>query len=166
MLAEDPKVPASYRTLLGSLRDDNDTMSAAALWHTLPPTVRSRMSHLGRCLGAGSVKQVNLCRMHAHDVICRPVPPEMGTQIAAAQAGGQPGSTDTEAETFAVAVLRRRVEDEALASLGALDTSKDLAPVAKRLGRLVYGEFNLFAEGEALTEFASTSIGMRELLSC
>jgi len=58
----------------------------------------------------------------------------------------------------AVAVLRQHVEEEALASLEALSFSNELAPVAKRLGRLVYGEFSLFAEGEALIEFATTSI--------
>ncbi len=35
--------------------------------------------------------------------------------------------------------------------------------VATRLGRLVYGEFNLFEEGEALEEFALTSIGRHPL---
>ena len=147
-------------------------MSPAALWHTLPHTVRTRMSHLGRCLGAGSVKQVNLGRF-----------------------GDRPD------ESVAVAVLRRRVQDEALASLSALEVSEDLSAVASRLGQLVYGElrlrllatschtmldqaatpcpcaqaatlcvprlqpyvcpgeFNLFAEGEALSFFANTSIG-------
>ena len=88
MIAEDARVPASYRKLLGSLRDENETMSAAALWHTLPHTVRTRMSHLGHCLGAGSVKQVNLGRF-----------------------------SDRPDEPVAVAVLRRRVQAEALASL-------------------------------------------------
>jgi hypothetical protein len=111
MIAEDARVPASYRKLLGSLRDENETMSAAALWHTLPHTVRTRMSHLGRCLGTGSVKQVNLGRF-----------------------GDRPD------EPVAVAVLRRRVQDEALASLSALEVSEDLAAVASRLGQLVYGE--------------------------
>ena len=44
MIAEDARVPASYRKLLGSLRDENETMSAAALWHTLPHTVWVRVS--------------------------------------------------------------------------------------------------------------------------
>ena len=114
MIAEDARVPASYRKLLGSLRDENETMSAAALWHTLPHTVRTRMSHLGRCLGAGSVKQVNLGRF-----------------------GDRPD------ESVAVAVLRRRVQDEALASLSALEVSEDLSAVASRLGQLVYGELRL-----------------------
>ena len=40
-----------------------------------------------------------------------------------------------------------------------LQSSAELEAVSKRLGRLVYGEFNLFAEGEALDSFAMTSIG-------
>ena len=91
-------------------------MSPAALWHTLPHTVRTRMSHLGRCLGAGSVKQVNLGRF-----------------------GDRPD------ESVAVAVLRRRVQDEALASLSALEVSEDLSAVASRLGQLVYGKLRFLA---------------------
>lgn len=68
-------------------------------------------------------------------------------------------STGEESPPVAVAVLRRNVEDEALASLTALEASAELAPVAPRLGQLVYGEFNLFEEGEALKEFATTTIG-------
>jgi len=63
----------------------------------------------------------------------------------------------------AVAVLRKGVEEEALASLTALEASEDLQPVASRLGRMVYGEFNLFSEGEALGEFALTSIAANPL---
>jgi hypothetical protein len=63
-------------------------------------------------------------------------------------------------EECALAVLRKRVEDEALASLTALQASPELEPIAARLGRLVYREFNLYEEGEALEEFAQTSIGM------
>jgi hypothetical protein len=63
-------------------------------------------------------------------------------------------------EDCALAVLRKRVEDEALASLTALQASPELEPIATRLGRLVYREFNLYEEGEALEEFAHTSIGM------
>jgi len=59
----------------------------------------------------------------------------------------------------AVCVLRKNVEDEALSSLNALEASQELGVVAKRLGRLVFGEFNLFSEGEALGDFASTRIG-------
>jgi predicted unusual protein kinase regulating ubiquinone biosynthesis (AarF/ABC1/UbiB family) len=59
----------------------------------------------------------------------------------------------------AVAVLRANVEEEALASLNALQSSEEIGVVAQRLGRLVYGEFNLFGEGEALAEFASTRVG-------
>ena len=57
------------------------------------------MSHLGRCLGTGSVKQVNLGRFD-----------------------------DRPDEPVAVAVLRRRVQDEALASLSALEVSEDPNP--------------------------------------
>lgn len=63
----------------------------------------------------------------------------------------------------AVCVLRRNVEDEALSSLNAMEASRELGIVAKRLGRLVYGEFNLFGEGEALGEFAQTRIGKHPL---
>lgn len=63
---------------------------------------------------------------------------------------------------YAVAVLRRHVEEEALSSLDALSNAEDVAIVAKRLGRLVFGEFNLFSEGEALEEFSTTPIGMHD----
>merc|ERR1712048_696127 len=63
---------------------------------------------------------------------------------------------------YAVAVLRSDVEDEALASLSALEAAPELAPVASRLKHLVYGEFNLFAEGEALGDFAATEIGRND----
>jgi len=64
---------------------------------------------------------------------------------------------------MAVVVLRNGVEDEALSSIGAMETSNELGPVARQLGRLVYGEFNLFGEGEVLEEFANTPIGTHPL---
>ena len=132
VICEDPRCPDNYRRLLGSLRDTNDPMSPLELWHVLPPTVRASITHLGVCLGVGSVKQVNKAKM------------KNGKEAA-------------------VAVLRKRVEDEALASLGALSASDELEPVATRLGRLVYGEFNLFGEGEVLEEFSLTNIGKHPL---
>jgi len=132
VLAEDPKVPMSYRRLLGSLRDSNEPMSVAAFWHAIPRSLRRRITKLGPCLGVGSVKQVHKA-MFDDGSVC------------------------------AVAVLRANVEEEALASLTALEVSEDVGVVSKRLGRLVYGEFNLFGEGEALAEFASTKIGRHRL---
>jgi len=64
---------------------------------------------------------------------------------------------------FAVGILREGVEDEALSSISALETSKEIGPVATRLGRLVFGEFDLFQEGEALRDFAKTPIGTHAL---
>ena len=132
VLAEDPKVPMSYRKLLGSLRDSNEPMSVTAFWHTIPKSLRKRIVKLGPCLGVGSVKQVHRAMF------------DDGSERA-------------------VAVLRANVEEEALASLTALEVSEEVGVVAQRLGRLVYGEFNLFAEGEALAEFASTKIGRHKL---
>jgi len=132
VLAEDPKVPISYRRLLGSLRDSNEPMSVAAFWHAVPKTLRSRIKKLGPCLGVGSVKQVHRALFD-------------------------------DGKEYAVAVLRANVEEEALASLNALESSQDVGVVAQRLGRLVYGEFNLFSEGEALADFASTKVGMHAL---
>ena len=62
MLAEDPEIPSDYRELLGSLRDDNEPMSAVEFWAAIPPTVRCGITSLGRCLGTGSVKQVHAAR--------------------------------------------------------------------------------------------------------
>ena len=66
---------------------------------------------------------------------------------------------------YAVAVLRRNVEEEALSSLDALTNAEDVAIVAKRLGRLVFGEFNLFSEGEALEEVCFQFISLHLSLS-
>ena len=60
---------------------------------------------------------------------------------------------------YAVAVLRRNVEEEALSSLDALTNAEDVAIVAKRLGRLVFGEFNLFSEGEATSQSPEARVG-------
>ena len=144
VIAEDPRVPEPYCTLLGTLRDDNTPMSMVSFYHNLPTAVRARLSHLGGCLGTGSVKQVHKARFRSGMLL---------RSVGAKEGEGGPTAT------VAVAVLRRNVEDEALASLSALQASPDLGPVAPRLGQLVYGEFNLFEEGEALKEFATTSIG-------
>ena len=53
MLAEDPEIPSDYRELLGSLRDENEPMSAAEFWAAIPSTVRDGITSLGRCLGTG-----------------------------------------------------------------------------------------------------------------
>jgi len=111
-------------------------MGANTFWHSLPLTVRTQIEALGAILGTGSVKQVN-------------------------RAMFKDGKGNT--EQVAVAILRRRVQDEALASLSALEASEDMAAVANRLGRMVYGEFDLFTEGEALLGFANTAIGKHEL---
>ena len=148
VIAEDPRVPEPYSSLLGELREDNTPMSLATFYHNLPTAIRARLSHLGRCLGTGSVKQVHAARFRNDG---------LSSLLGKSSQGG---ASDKE---VAVAVLRRNVEDEALASLSALEASVDLAPVAPRLGQLVYGEFNLFAEGEALKEFAVTAIGMHDL---
>jgi hypothetical protein len=79
---------------------------------------------------------------------------EGGTSLNRSGSGGL-----CEPQVVAVAALRMFVEDEALSSLDALSASEELEPIATQLGRLVYGEFNLFAEGEALESFALTSIG-------
>ena len=131
-------------------------MSLATFYHNLPTAIRARLSHLGRCLGTGSVKQVHAARFKDGGLLGKQqqlLQRQQDTQEAAASSG------DAFSAPVAVAVLRRNVEDEALASLTALAASADLAPVAPRLGQLVYGEFNLFEEGEALKEFAATSIG-------
>lgn len=47
-----------------------------------------------------------------------------------------------------------------LCSMGFLE---EIGPVATRLGRLVFGEFDLFQEGEALKDFAKTPIGTHAL---
>ena len=75
-------------------------MSPVQFWHGLPSGVRATVTHLGRCLGTGSVKQVHVARF---------VPVESGN-----------------APEAAVAILRKHVEDEALASLGAMETSSEL----------------------------------------
>jgi hypothetical protein len=64
---------------------------------------------------------------------------------------------------WAIAILRRGVENEALASIDALEASEELGPVASRLGRLMFNEFNLFGEGETLEEFSTTRIGTHRL---
>eukprot|EP00658_Telonema_sp_P-2_P069958 TRINITY_DN5953_c0_g1_i1.p1 TRINITY_DN5953_c0_g1~~TRINITY_DN5953_c0_g1_i1.p1 ORF type:complete len:467 (+),score=102.24 TRINITY_DN5953_c0_g1_i1:1277-2677(+) len=133
MIAEDPRVPKEYRQMLGDLRENNTAMSRAAFWQRLPVQLRAEIKQLGEPLGTGSVKQVQKVRFRPDSQISH--------------------------QECAVAVLRKHVEDEAMASLAALQATPDLAPIAKKLGRLVYGEFNLFEEGEALEEFALTSIG-------
>lgn len=144
MIAEDPKVPPNYRSLLGSLRDDNEAMSAPEFWHSLPTSLRARLRGLGPILGTGSVKQVH--------------------RVEFTEGTKQPLVQQQQQQQFAIAALRKRVEDEALASLDALAASEDLQTIASRLGRLVYGEFNLFNEGETLQDFATTSIGQHPLL--
>lgn len=52
-----------------------------------------------------------------------------------------------------------KVEDEALSSLQALMLSSELSSIASRLARVVYGEFSLFMEGEALKDMSKTPIG-------
>jgi predicted unusual protein kinase regulating ubiquinone biosynthesis (AarF/ABC1/UbiB family) len=141
MIAEDPRVPLHYRTMLGSLRDDNEKMGVAEMWHSVPQTVRKRIALLGRCLGVGSVKQVQLAQMEKSADDKHP----------------------EQKNTVAVGVLRRGVEEEALATLSALEASEDLQPVVQRLGSMVYGEFSLFNEGQALQEFAQTSITQNPL---
>lgn len=138
MLAEHPKMPKEYRILLGSLRDSNEPMSPGMFWRQIPPAIRKKITHLGPRLGTGSVKQVHLARYTN-------------------------SKNKSEILECAVACLRSGVEDEALASIDALQTSEELGPVAKRLGRLIYGEFNLFDEGEALLQFAETPIGTHKL---
>jgi len=134
MLAEHPKMPSDYQLLLGSLRDENEPMPTAQFWRQIPSSVRSTILELGKCLGTGSVKQANIARFQ-----------------------------NERQDEYAVVVLRARVEDEALSSISALETSDELGPVATRLGRLVYGEFNLHLEGEVLEEFAATRIGQHPL---
>ena len=110
----------------------NDPMSPAEFWSRIPPTVRGHITHLGRCLGTGSVKQVHVARFD-------------------------------DGKEWAIAILRRGVENEALASIDALEASEELGPVASRLGRLMFNEFNLFGEGETLEEFSTTRIGTHRL---
>jgi hypothetical protein len=146
MIAEDPRVPQHYRTLLGDLRDNNEPMGLVEMWHRLPGTVRERVAYLGRCLGTGSVKQVNMAILESEKT-----PPLL-------LSSSSKEDTNKNSKLVAVAVLRRGVEEEALASLSALEASKDMQPVTKKLGRMVYGEFDLFQEGEALQDFSQTSI--------
>eukprot|EP00808_Paulinella_micropora_P024271 g81544.t1 len=63
----------------------------------------------------------------------------------------------------AVCVLRAGVEDEALSSLDALEESPDIGKFAHRLRSLIFVELNLFNEGEALEQFATTAIGLHPL---
>ena len=151
------QVPEPYCTLLGTLRDDNTPMSLATFYHALPTAIRGRISHLGSCLGTGSVKQVHAARFKIGGLLGEQQQAEQKELDHTGQLLYKQESVS--ASDVAVAVLRRNVEDEALASLTALEASAELAPVAPRLGQLVYGEFNLFEEGEALKEFAATSIG-------
>ena len=155
------QVPEPYSTLLGTLRDDNTPMSVATFYHALPTAIRARLSHIGSCLGTGSVKQVHAARFKVGGLLGKQQQGEQEEQDHKEHAFHKQES----GSDVAVAVLRRNVEDEALASLTALEASTDLAPVAPRLGQLVYGEFNLFEEGEALKEFATTSIGQSSMVA-
>ena len=119
---------------------------------------------MGPCLGTGSVKQVHAARFKDGGLLLGAGQQQRQRQLAAgADAEAKEEEEQPPLPPVAVAVLRRNVEDEALASLSALEASAELAPVAPRLGQLVYGEFNLFEEGEALKEFAATAIGTHEL---
>lgn len=153
MLAEDPKVPADYRKLLGSLRDSNPAMTPTEFWIQVPATVRGKIRRLGPLLGTGSVKQVHIAEFN-------------------------------DGSSGAIAVLRAGVEHEALASVDALESSEQLSAVIQKLARhalcarvlnvvspshfldmnrLMFGEFNLFQEGEILIEFAKSPIGLHPL---
>lgn len=73
----------------------------AFFWHKLPTSIRKRIAALGPCLGTGSVKQVHRAKLMSKGV----------------------------EEEVAVAILRNQVEDEALSSLEALESSPDLEAV-------------------------------------
>lgn len=158
MLAEHPNMPVEYQRLLGSLREDNPPMHYAKFWYTIPTAVRANITHLGECLGTGSVKQVHRAKFRDHSS----TKPSPSPSSLPSQAMSQ-SKNNMKTKEVAVGVLRHGVEDEALCSISALETSEEVGPIAKRLGRLVFGEFNLFEEGVALQEFAVTEIGTHPL---
>eukprot|EP00924_Labyrinthula_sp_SR-Ha-C_P002829 augustus_masked-scaffold_13-processed-gene-8.22-mRNA-1 protein AED:0.02 eAED:0.08 QI:0/-1/0/1/-1/1/1/0/834 len=138
MLAEHPRMPIEYQKLLGSLREANEPMPISNFWFSIPTAVRSNISALGACIGTGSVKQVHYALYKGQNLAEKEKP-------------------------VAVLALLNGVQDEALSSVTALESSEQIGPVAQRLGRLVFNEFNLFEEGEVLNEFALTKIGVHEL---
>ena len=147
MLAEDPLMPSNYRELLGSLRDDNEPMSLLKFWNQLPSSIQDRVTQMGKCLGTGSVKQVQ---------IAKGLFSEKYNGYLATASSNHVASQNL---VVAIGVLRPNVQSEALSSLEALSKSEDLAHIADRLASMVYGEFNLFEEGRNLKNIQNTSIG-------
>ena len=57
----------------GSLRDDNESMSATEFWHGLPTSIRASIEALGPVLGTGSVKQVtSSAHLRTHNDLVSP----------------------------------------------------------------------------------------------
>jgi hypothetical protein len=108
MLAEDPKVPADYRRLLGQLRDSNEPMGIGETWAMVPPTARDRIAAFGKRLGVGSVKQVHRVKVYAQR------PPALLRGLDPQPANSE--NKSAELTVAALGVLRANVENEALAS--------------------------------------------------
>lgn len=128
LMSESPLVPSLYRELLGSLRDANVAMTTCQFWSSIPELIQHKISAVGGVLGVGSVKQVVRAKLFAND------------------------------EEVAVAVLRSNVKSEAIVSLIALESDPQLKGMSQQLSRLIYPEFDLASEGDALRDFASTAI--------
>jgi hypothetical protein len=111
MLAEDPKVPADYRALLGQLRSSNEPMGIGETWSMVPPTARDRIAAFGKRLGVGSIKQVHRVKVYAQR--SAPSSPELREPTGSQRAAD---AETLETIVAALGVLRANVEEEALAS--------------------------------------------------
>jgi len=138
ILSESENVPKDYKKLLGCLRDSNEPMSIMEFWNQLPIAIQNKTSKLGKCLGTGSIKQVQIAK----------------------------GYFEKEKEIkIAIGTLRKNIQNEALSSFEALKHYDGLSQISDRLESLVYGEFDLFKEGKNIKNMSNTPIGKNKYIS-
>ena len=59
ILAEDPKTPAIYVNMLNSSLSNNKKDNIIDFWNNLPNAIKKNITHLGICIGTGSIKQIH-----------------------------------------------------------------------------------------------------------
>ncbi|HEY4222418.1 MAG TPA: AarF/UbiB family protein, partial [Myxococcota bacterium] len=131
-ICEDPSVPARFRDVLESLRDQNlevpllDAWSVAGGGAAVRGAQESGYGALGKRLGTGSVKQANRVL----------------------------SMTNAQQVPLVLAFLKPGVKEEIEQSLNALAVDPELAPVVSRVRSMLVRELDLDKEAQAFTTMA------------
>jgi len=129
MLAENPNTPPDYQELFQEFRSGNKPVPILDYWDQIPNSVKSEITHLGKLVGTGSIKQLHKVKVKMEN-------------------------NNTE---LVLAIIKPNVLNQTISTLNALENVQKVSGLRKKLRSLIFQELDLHLEFLAFRELESFS---------